>query len=391
MRPHRAIRARAGPNPPCSRSSHALATFFLRRGPSLSAKTINRLRRQIDQIDDDLLRLLARRADARSGDRPRQGGGRPQCLRPCPREEDSRPLEPQTRRPPRARRARHLPRDHLRVAARSSAASRRVSRPRGDVLAHGGARAVRGRRHVRAGGVDRRGLRRGRARRADFGVVPVENSTEGVVAHTLDRFARVAAPHRGRGLLASTTACCEASGSRSASGASSRTRRRWRSAAAGSPATTRAPRSTRPRARRARRARRRGTATPRRSPARAPPTSTASRSSPQTSRTSRTTSRASSSSARTIGGADRRRQDVDPLHGARRGRRSSPHARALRRDRINLTRSSRGRSGAGRGSTSSSSTSSVTARSGAWPRALARLERSQPDAEGARLVPGGDR
>ncbi len=81
---------------------------------------------------------------------------------------------------------------------------------------------------------------RSRPARADFGVVPIENSTEGTVNNTLDMFltspldlrrGRAAHPPVPDGPHDSARARCSAS---------ARTRRRWRSAAAGSTSTCRA-------------------------------------------------------------------------------------------------------------------------------------------------------
>ena len=58
--------------------------------------------------------------------------------------------------------------------------------PGGHVLADGGAQALRPFGARAGAGVGRRGVPRSRGGHADFGVVPVENSTEGTVNNTLD-------------------------------------------------------------------------------------------------------------------------------------------------------------------------------------------------------------
>ena len=69
---------------------------------------------------------------------------------------------------------------------------------------------------------------------ADFGVVPVENSTEGVVARSLDLLLRTPLVIIGETSLFVGTTCCAARRS-TASRRSAPTRRRWPSATAGSP------------------------------------------------------------------------------------------------------------------------------------------------------------
>ncbi len=85
--------------------------------------------------------------------------------------------------------------------------------------------------------------------RAEYGVVPVENSTEGVVAQTLDRFIASPLTIKAEVLLRIDHCLLAASTpSRGGCAASSRIRSRWRSAAAGSRSTSRACRSRRWRA-----------------------------------------------------------------------------------------------------------------------------------------------
>ena len=90
--------------------------------------------------------------------------------------------------------------------------------------------------------------------RADLGVVPVENSTEGMVAHTLDLLVESPLAHLRRDLAAGAALPAGAAGhaARATCGGSSRTRRRWRSAGSGWRRTCRASRP-RPRQQRARR------------------------------------------------------------------------------------------------------------------------------------------
>ena len=82
-----------------------------------------------------------------------------------------------------------VPRDHVGVPRAAGAAEGRVPRARGHLHADRGAHALRPFGARAAAGLHRRGVPRGRGRRrADFGVVPIENSTEGTVNNTLDRF-----------------------------------------------------------------------------------------------------------------------------------------------------------------------------------------------------------
>jgi chorismate mutase/prephenate dehydratase len=76
--------------------------------------------------------------------------------------------------------------------------------------------------------------------RAEYGVVPVENSTEGVVAQTLDRFIASPLTIKAEVLLRIDHCLLAKDAERAASAASSRTRSRWRSAAAGWRSTCRA-------------------------------------------------------------------------------------------------------------------------------------------------------
>ena len=70
---------------------------------------------------------------------------------------------------------------------------------------------------------------------ADFGVVPVENSTEGVVARSLDLFLHHAAVHhrRDQPARAPQPAAPRATRCDGIAGRAARIRRRWRSATAG--------------------------------------------------------------------------------------------------------------------------------------------------------------
>ena len=85
--------------------------------------------------------------------------------------------------------------------------------------------------------------------KAHLGVVPVENTTEGVVTQTLDAFAESDAPdlRRDRAAYLPRSASRRAAASRTC-GAWRRTRSRWPSAGAGSTGTSRASSASRPRA-----------------------------------------------------------------------------------------------------------------------------------------------
>ncbi len=128
---------------------------------------------------------------------------------------------------------------------------------------------------------------------ADFGVVPIENSTEGTVNNTLDMFLTSPLKICGEVELRIHQNLMGAMKSLATSSASARIRSRSRSAAAGCRRTCRrssaCPSAATPKARVARATR---TARPR-SPARRPPRSTASTCWCRRSRTGRTTPRAS--------------------------------------------------------------------------------------------------
>ena len=151
--------------------------------------SIAALRRQIDRIDDQLLAAAqpARASGARG--RPRRSSAASAAIYAPAREKGVLArLARQNGGPLGAgARARDLPRDHLGVARPRAAAARRVPRPAGDVHAPGGARSSSARRPTTC---RRRPIaevfRDVESGRAELGVVPVENSTEGMVAHTLD-------------------------------------------------------------------------------------------------------------------------------------------------------------------------------------------------------------
>ena len=173
-------------------------------------------------------------------------------------------------------RARDLPRDHLRVAQPRAAPARRVPRPEA-TFTHLAAREQFGAaaEYVPAPTIADvfRDVERGRA---DFGVVPVENSTEGMVAHTLDLLVESPLAHLRRGRAARPALPARAAGHRR----SRRPPRRRASAGAGAvPALARGasagvPTERRGEQRARRRARRRPSAARRRSPPRRrrPPT-----------------------------------------------------------------------------------------------------------------------
>ena len=154
----------------------------------MSADTIERLRHRIDAIDDQLLRLLGRRADAaRAIGRAKAAGGRHVYV-PA---REKKILE-------RLNRKRgDLPAPVVRAVFREVISACR-SLERGIRVAYLGPEATYSHMAARdqfgAGAtflpagtiaqvfeeVEREG--------AEFGVVPIENSTDGVVTHTLDRF-----------------------------------------------------------------------------------------------------------------------------------------------------------------------------------------------------------
>jgi chorismate mutase / prephenate dehydratase len=154
----------------------------------LSAKTIDRLRRQIDRIDDELLGLLARRAEAaRAIGRAKAAGGRGIYV-PA---REKKILD----RLNRKRGA--LPPPVVRAVFREVISACRALE-HGIRVAYLGPEAtyshMAAREQFGAAAtfvpvdsipqvfeeVEREGV--------EFGVVPIENSTDGVVTHTLDRF-----------------------------------------------------------------------------------------------------------------------------------------------------------------------------------------------------------
>ena len=128
-----------------------------------------------------------------------------------------------------------LLRDHQRLPVARAAAARGLPRARGDLHAHGGAQRASGcrratcRRRPSAGvfAEVEKGL-------ADLGVVPIENSTEGVVNSTLDVFMDSELSIPPEIVTAGEPLPADALGhARRACRRSIRTRRRWRSAATG--------------------------------------------------------------------------------------------------------------------------------------------------------------
>ncbi|MGH7898685.1 MAG: prephenate dehydratase [Candidatus Binatia bacterium] len=154
----------------------------------MSAKTIDRLRRQIDQLDDELLRVLEKRAEAaRAIGRAKAADGAGVYV-PA---REKKILDRLNRKRGR------LPAPVVRAVFREVISACR-SLERGIRVAYLGPEAtyshVAAREQFGAAAtfvpavsipqvfeeVERGG--------ADFGVVPIENSTDGVVTHTLDRF-----------------------------------------------------------------------------------------------------------------------------------------------------------------------------------------------------------
>ena len=144
---------------------------------------------QIDAVDRELLALLNRRAGWRSGRRDQEArrlGGVP------PRTRSAGDRRPEGAEPgPAADRQRRadLARDHVGLPRARNADARGVSRPRRHLQRAGRARLLRRLRScsVPCASIDEV-FRTTSAGAADFGVVPVENSTEGVVARSLDLF-----------------------------------------------------------------------------------------------------------------------------------------------------------------------------------------------------------
>jgi chorismate mutase/prephenate dehydratase len=154
----------------------------------LSSKTIDRLRRQIDRIDDSLLRLLARRAEAaRAIGRAKAAGGRGVYV-PAREKKILDRLD---------RKRGSLPAAVVRGVFREVISACRALE-RGIRVTYLGPEATYSHMAAREQfgaaatfvpadslpqvfeGVERQEV--------EFGVVPIENSTDGVVTHTLDRF-----------------------------------------------------------------------------------------------------------------------------------------------------------------------------------------------------------
>lgn len=154
----------------------------------MSAKTINRLRHQIDQIDDDLLRLLARRAEAaRAIGRAKAARGRSVYV-PA---REKKILD-------RLNRKRGvLPAPVVRAVFREVISACRALE-RGIRVAYLGPEATYSHMAAReqfgaaATFVPAESIpqvfEEVEREEAEFAVVPIENSTDGVVTHTLDRF-----------------------------------------------------------------------------------------------------------------------------------------------------------------------------------------------------------
>jgi chorismate mutase / prephenate dehydratase len=154
----------------------------------MSADTIDKLRHRIDAIDDELLRLLARRAQAaREIGRAKAAGGRHVYV-PA---REKKILE-------RLNRKRgDLPAPVVRAVFREVISACR-SLERGIRVAYLGPEATyshmaardqfgAGATFVPAGSIAQV-FEEVEREEAEFGVVPIENSTDGVVTHTLDRF-----------------------------------------------------------------------------------------------------------------------------------------------------------------------------------------------------------
>ena len=356
------------------------------------------IRRQIDRIDDQLLRLLNRRAHLALAVAAQKAAPSRGDLRAGAREGRPRARGAAERRAARAgARARDLPRDHLGVRA----ASRQRLRvaylgPQATFDAPGGARSssAAAAEYVPSPTVGDvfRDVERGRA---ELGVVPVENSTEGMVAHTLDLLVDSPLAHQRRGGAARPPLPARAAGhgALAACAASSRIRRRWRSAGSGSRRTSPGVPTDRGGEQRARggargdRARAR-----RRSPAEAAasayglarPRRAASRTRPATSRAS------SCSAATTASSADRRRQDLARAAACRdEVGRAGPDAAAVRHashrpDQDRVAAAAR----AAVGVRTSSSTWRGIGASARVARALAAVRAARAAAEGPGLVPG---
>ena len=156
------------------------------RGPAQIE--IERLRTRIDAVDDAILAALNERAELVL-EVGRAEAGRGQLgLRADPGAADRRSAARAERRSVSLRRSRSgVPRDHLRDALARGAGARRLPRARGHVLAPGGARTVRRARAADCGvGSISDVFAAVEAGRAQLGIVPVENTTEGVVTQTLD-------------------------------------------------------------------------------------------------------------------------------------------------------------------------------------------------------------
>ena len=121
------------------------------------------LRQAIDAVDDELLRLLNERARLVK----EVGELKARCKQPFYVPDRERQIVERLQDAQRGAvsdrgAAPGLLRDHQRLPVARAAAARRVPRARGDVHAHGGARALRPVGALRAGGDDRRRVRRGR-------------------------------------------------------------------------------------------------------------------------------------------------------------------------------------------------------------------------------------
>ena len=151
--------------------------------------SIAAIRRQIDRIDDQLLRLLNRAGAHWSLAVAAQKAAPTRAIYAPAREhgvltrvarQNGGPLDAGAR-------ARDLSRDHLGGARPRGALAGRLPRPAGDrgPTSRRGSSSARAAEYVprRRSRDVFRDVERGRA---ELGVVPVENSTEGMVAHTLD-------------------------------------------------------------------------------------------------------------------------------------------------------------------------------------------------------------
>ena len=189
--------------------------------PTKAAAELERLRASIDAVDRELLAAAERARAAGAGGRAASSGAaaRRSTSRRASDGSSSALRRARTRDPSRRGHRAGLPRDHLGDAlARGAAATSRYFGPEG-TFTHQAAREQFGAlaRARRASPTIARGVRGGRARQAaELGVVPVENTTEGVVTQTLDALAELDVTICARGRAAHLARSCSrgAGGSR---------------------------------------------------------------------------------------------------------------------------------------------------------------------------------